>query len=178
LGKEDFAQTMLGSPLNMAPEVLEGKEYDNKADVWSIGTVFYEMLYARPPFVAKNIIDLLKNIKAKKLRFPKKINSISPVCEDLLRKMLTVNPSKRISWDQIFKHRINFYMEEKMQEELSGTMKADDLNMSISKFYIKTNKVINHPADIEKKKDINEYAHKLAQGNNQNREAFHGNLIR
>ena len=62
---------MLGSPLNMAPEVLQGKQYDNKADIWSVGTVFYEMLFARPPFVAKNIVELIKNIKSKKLKFPR-----------------------------------------------------------------------------------------------------------
>jgi serine/threonine-protein kinase ULK/ATG1 len=56
---------MLGSPLNMAPEVLSGVDYDNKADIWSIGTVFYELLFGKPPFTAGNMIDLLKNIKNK-----------------------------------------------------------------------------------------------------------------
>ncbi len=41
LTNEEFAETMLGSPLNMAPEVLGGTHYNNKADIWSIGTVFY-----------------------------------------------------------------------------------------------------------------------------------------
>jgi len=53
---------MLGSPLNMAPEVLNGKEYTNKADIWSIGTVFYELLFGKPPYTASNMIDLMKNI--------------------------------------------------------------------------------------------------------------------
>lgn len=47
LSQEDFTTTMLGSPLNMAPEVLGGNEYNNKADIWSIGTVFYEMLFGK-----------------------------------------------------------------------------------------------------------------------------------
>ena len=44
LNQEGMAKTMLGSPLNMAPEVLSGKEYDSKADIWSIGTCFYEVI--------------------------------------------------------------------------------------------------------------------------------------
>ena len=57
-------------------------------------------------------------------------------CEDLLRRMLTVDPRKRISWPELFKHPINTYMEDKMHDELGMTLKDDDLNMSISKFYI------------------------------------------
>ena len=56
--------TMLGSPLNMAPQILNQDSYDNKADIWSLGTVFYEMIFGKPTFMANNIIDLLKNIKS------------------------------------------------------------------------------------------------------------------
>ena len=174
LGKSDWAETMLGSPLNMAPEVLQGIQYGNKADIWSVGTVFYEMLFARPPFVAKNIIDLIKNIKTKQLKFPRHINNISPVCEDVLRRMLTVNPKKRISWEELFEHKINSYRDVEIANDLEQTLKADDLNMSISKFYIKNNKVINHPADIEKKKEINEYTLNLARGKGKPQAKFQG----
>lgn len=50
LGDEMCANTMLGSPLNMAPEILSGKEYTSKADIWSIGICFYEMIYGKPPY--------------------------------------------------------------------------------------------------------------------------------
>jgi serine/threonine-protein kinase ULK/ATG1 len=63
LGNDNMANTMLGSPLNMAPEVLNNMEYNNKADIWSIGTCFYELLFGRPPFTAGNMVDLLKNIQ-------------------------------------------------------------------------------------------------------------------
>ncbi len=61
---------MLGSPLNMAPEILAGKEYTNKADIWSIGVCFHEMLFGKNPYTAKTIIDLLNKIKSS----PFKIN--------------------------------------------------------------------------------------------------------
>ena len=115
LGNEDMTNTMLGSPLNMAPEVLNAEVYDTKADLWfvslafyfcrSIGTVFYEMLFGKPPFVAGNMIDLLKNMKNKPLEIPRKINNISPVAEDLIRRMLVVDTKKRMGWDELFNHR-------------------------------------------------------------------------
>jgi serine/threonine-protein kinase ULK/ATG1 len=60
LTKEDYATTMLGSPLNMAPEVLGGNDYNNKADIWSIGTVFYELLFGKYfIFYAEHLIPQL-----------------------------------------------------------------------------------------------------------------------
>jgi serine/threonine-protein kinase ULK2 len=60
----------------------------NKADIWSIGTVFYEILFGRPPYTAGNMIDLLKNIKTKPLEINRNINNISLIAEDVLRRML------------------------------------------------------------------------------------------
>lgn len=47
LSEEEFAKTILGSPLNMAPEVIKGREYNSKADIYSIGVCFYEMLFGK-----------------------------------------------------------------------------------------------------------------------------------
>lgn len=44
------------------------------------------------------MVELVNNIKTKPLRFPKEINAISPETEDVLKKMLTVDPNKRIDW--------------------------------------------------------------------------------
>ena len=56
---EYLAKTQCGTPLFMAPEVLLGKEYGRKVDVWSIGTIFYEMLTGFVPFTGKNQMDLV-----------------------------------------------------------------------------------------------------------------------
>jgi len=42
---QDAGHSFAGSPFNMAPEILAGKTYDNKIDIYSIGTVLYEMLF-------------------------------------------------------------------------------------------------------------------------------------
>ena len=48
--QRDLAQTMLGSPIYMAPEVLKGEIYTIKADIWSLGVVTYEMAFGFCPF--------------------------------------------------------------------------------------------------------------------------------
>lgn len=46
----DMTQTMVGSPIYMAPEILKGQIYNCKADIWSMGVVLYEMLFGFCPF--------------------------------------------------------------------------------------------------------------------------------
>ena len=62
LENDQLAQTSLGTPLNMAPEVLFHKKYDTKADVWSLGCVFYEMLTGFTPFTGVSKQNLADNV--------------------------------------------------------------------------------------------------------------------
>lgn len=64
------------------------------------------------------MVDLVNNIKNKPLKFPKEINKISDVTEDVLRKMLIVDPKKRIEWQQLFKHPINTFLEDKIKANM------------------------------------------------------------
>ena len=57
--QRDLAQTMLGSPIYMAPEVLRGEIYTIKADIWSLGVVVYEMAFGFCPFQESSIARLI-----------------------------------------------------------------------------------------------------------------------
>lgn len=72
--------------------------------------------------------------------------------------MLTVDPKERISWEELFKHKINYYQEESLKKELDKSFMTNNLSLSMSKFYIKNNVVIDHPSEIDKKKELNEFA--------------------
>jgi serine/threonine-protein kinase ULK/ATG1 len=52
---DDFTHTSLGSPLYMAPEIMNGDVYGSKADVWSCGIVLFEMLFGYCPYGHCNI---------------------------------------------------------------------------------------------------------------------------
>lgn len=61
-GDDLLHATVCGSPLYMAPEVLLNKPYNNQADVWSIGTIFFNLLTGKFPFDASNLNQLKHKI--------------------------------------------------------------------------------------------------------------------
>jgi len=92
---------MVGSPIYMAPEILKGCNYNIKADIWSMGVVLFEMLFGYCPFEDKTIARLIAQIDTKPLNIPRHINNISPKVEEILHRMLTVDPNKRIEWNAL-----------------------------------------------------------------------------
>jgi len=54
--------TVAGTPMYMAPEQAEGKAIDQRADLFSLGSVFYVMLSGRPPFRASGTMAVLKRV--------------------------------------------------------------------------------------------------------------------
>lgn len=119
----DLAQTMVGSPIYMAPEILKGEDYNIKADIWSMGVVLFEMLFGFCPYEDKNIFSLLNQINTSPLVIPKHINNISKSTENLLKNLLVVDPSKRIEWSEIinldfndFERNLNWEKKEHNEE--------------------------------------------------------------
>lgn len=98
----DMAETLCGSPLYMAPEILEAKKYDAKADLWSVGTIMYEMLFGRPPYQATSMADLLRKIKTTTLAYPDGV--VSSAAIHLLQGLLQPNPQYRMTFVQFFNH--------------------------------------------------------------------------
>jgi len=96
-----LAETLCGSPLYMAPEILQHHRYDAKADLWSVGTVLFEMISGRPPFNGENHIDLLRNIQRKAVRLPADVR-VSKECVNLLRILLNRNPLSRAGFKEFF----------------------------------------------------------------------------
>ena len=93
--------TLLGTPLYMAPQILDDQPYTSKCDIWSSGVIIYECLYGKLPWEGSSMSNLLKNIVSKPLVFHREIK---PETKDLLQKMLQVSETRRISWEELLKH--------------------------------------------------------------------------
>ena len=94
-----MTQTMVGSPIYMAPEVLRGEDYGNKADVWSCGVMFYEILFGKCPFEDKTIPRLINKISRSQAEIPR---SVSAPVAHVLRRCLEKDPDYRATWEEIF----------------------------------------------------------------------------
>ncbi|RUS14525.1 kinase-like domain-containing protein [Endogone sp. FLAS-F59071] len=126
LPSHSLAETLCGSPLYMAPEILRYEKYDAKADLWSVGAVLYEMVTGRPPFRALNHVELLHKIEkgGDNIRFPGEpswssknrddgydidipttsVPLVSDDMKDVIRHLLKRNPVERISFEEFFYH--------------------------------------------------------------------------
>lgn len=101
LTEASMAQTPCGTPLYMAPEIFEMQEYDAKADLWSVGCIFYEMLVGTPPFKGSNPRELFNNIKTRPLLVPPEIQ-LSTESLVILQRLLERNPARRVSLEQFY----------------------------------------------------------------------------
>jgi serine/threonine-protein kinase ULK/ATG1 len=62
-GANELSSTVCGTPLCMAPEVIHGQRYGYKADVWSLGTLLFQMLTGQYPFGGKDLDELKSNLR-------------------------------------------------------------------------------------------------------------------
>ncbi|XP_060919891.1 serine/threonine-protein kinase MARK1 isoform X2 [Labrus mixtus] len=104
--------TFCGSPPYAAPELFQGKKYDGpEVDVWSLGVILYTLVSGSLPFDGQNLKELRERVLRGKYRIP---FYMSTDCENLLKKLLVLNPGKRGSLQQIMKDRwMNVSYEEK-----------------------------------------------------------------
>jgi len=97
-----FLKTSCGSPNYAAPEVISGQLYAGpEVDIWSCGVILYAILCGSLPFDDENIRNLFRKIKGGIYTIP---SCISKNAQDLIRRMLVVDPTKRISISQIMQH--------------------------------------------------------------------------
>ncbi|XP_041494463.1 serine/threonine-protein kinase SIK2 isoform X4 [Microtus oregoni] len=99
----ELLATWCGSPPYAAPEVFEGQQYEGpQLDIWSMGVVLYVLVCGALPFDGPTLPILRQRVLEGRFRIP---YFMSEDCEHLIRRMLVLDPSKRLSIAQIKEHK-------------------------------------------------------------------------
>jgi serine/threonine-protein kinase len=87
---------VIGSPKYMAPEQILGKKVDERADIYAIGVMLYEMVTGVPPYSRGDHMSVMYQHVQGKARIPQEINpALPPGMSDLVMKSMAVDKTKR-----------------------------------------------------------------------------------
>jgi len=96
--EESSLSTQCGTPGYVAPEILEGLKYDQRADMWSVGVILYILLGGYPPFIESTQRELFRKIKRGDYEFHEEYwGTVSKEARNLIKSLLTVDPKKRMT---------------------------------------------------------------------------------
>ncbi len=117
---------MVGTPYYLSPEIIEGRAYSFKTDIWSLGVMLYELCALKPPFDGSNIHFLgIKIIKGEYSPLP---SHFSRELKTLVSQMLTIDVQRRPNINQVLKtpiiaRRIKSFLNENVfKDEFSHTI--------------------------------------------------------
>lgn len=97
----DLASTCVGTPSYLSPELCRDVPYSSKSDIWALGCLLYEICALRPPFVATNLLSLLRKITAGE--YNQVPDTFSDSISFLICSMLSLDPESRPSAGCILK---------------------------------------------------------------------------
>lgn len=124
--KMDLAETQVGTPLYMSPEIIEGKKYSNKTDLWALGCVMYEICTLTRVFDATNQLKLAYRISLCEV-LPIDNDKYSLDLKTLIQLILSKEPDERPSAKQILSHPL-------------FNERTDEFNSKINKLNVSTQK--------------------------------------
>ncbi|KAG2391763.1 hypothetical protein C9374_013248 [Naegleria lovaniensis] len=111
-----------GTPLYMAPELVQEQPYNHTADLWSLGVILYELVVGKPPFFTNNFFSLIQFIVKDPVKYPP---YISPPMKSFLRGLLNKAPKQRLDWPKLLDHP--FVRETKEEKEVRERMLQENI---------------------------------------------------
>ena len=85
-----------------APEILQKKNFNEECDLWSLGVIIYVLCFKNHPYKGVTEDAIIKNIKKEGQK--NLGNTGNKNLDDLIRKLLVVDPQKRLTWKEYFNH--------------------------------------------------------------------------
>jgi len=145
---QEKAKTMVGTPYYLAPEIINGQQYDAKCDIWALGILLYELMTFKMPF---NAVSLpLLSIKINRGVYKPPPSTYSNEIKDLLKKCLTIEPDKRPSIDEILKLPL---IKDRIKSFLNEVQYDQDLSKTMTKQYKHKKKEERHKEKHKKESE-------------------------
>ena len=154
------AKTMVATPQYLAPEIINKQNYSFKADIWSLGVTFFQLMYLTYPFEGKTDEEMQKNIVAGKRKEISNSYSYDSKLVELINKMLSMRPEERPSAEEILDNtiistRMSCYLKENEYDQLAAKKTIKNYEDEIAKINEnKRERKINVIEDEELKKFI------------------------
>lgn len=105
VGSDSMIQNTCGTPIYMAPEVIDNQGYSQQCDVWSIGVLAYMLIGGNPPFSGRDEEGLYENIRKGELDFTSKIwQNVSTEGKNAVQGLLKVDPAHRLTVNELLDH--------------------------------------------------------------------------
>ena len=122
----------VGTPAYMAPEILNGKPVDVRADIWGLGVMFFQMLTAQHPFRGDNLSEVLINVLTQPIP---DLEALRPDCPlalaDLIYRMLERDPEARVSSTRV----VGLELEQLQRAAENQSVRATDV-FPQARFYV------------------------------------------
>ncbi|CCW61901.1 unnamed protein product [Phytomonas sp. EM1] len=140
-----------GTPLYMAPELIQEQPYDHKADLWSLGCILYELYYGKPPFNTNSLYTLINQITKSAVNFDEPISSNF---KSFLEGLLIKQPSARLSWPCLLTHTFVSLTDADYEwisitKESDTRMKNRIIQLGCMKLYHVTDKVCGNMNEVD-----------------------------
>ena len=126
----DKAKTFIGTPYYLSPEIIDGKPYDSKSDIWSLGVLLYEMMTFKMPFNANSLPML--SVKITRGQYTPPPTIYTKDLRELVTKCLTIDPKIRPSIHEILRMPI---IQNRIRSFLTEVQYNKEFNKTITKKY-------------------------------------------
>lgn len=101
--------TVIGTPVYMSPEQAQGAPVDERADLYALGVILYEILCGQVPFDGNDPTELLDRVRTERPRRPSELNPSTPLAlEAVALQLLEKEPERRLPIPQIRTHLQNY----------------------------------------------------------------------